>query len=186
MARFLLPSSSLSEDLLVNGWAAENIMTLVVEVARRVPQKVEPPVSAGSSILGVELPKANTMCDLSFFFFASIRASLSWFFRRIASLRSLSASHINRFLSSTWFRLRIDGWESEFLKEDLKLSPSLPVSQGTRNKCIYTSSRLRNRLCDSFFRRGGKRFCRGWTLCRCRGNFPGFSAVAKQFSPASY
>lgn len=148
-------------------------MTLVVDVARRVPQKVEPPVSAGSNILGVELPKANTMCDLSFFFFASIRASLSWFFRRIASLRSLSASHINRFLSSTWFRLRIDGWESEFLKEDLKppLSPSLPVSQGThvlrgartraRNKFIYTRSRLRNRPCDSFFRRGGKRFCRG-------------------------
>lgn len=73
----MLPSSSLSEDLLVRGCAAENIITLVVDVALRVPQKVEPPVSAGSSIRGVELPNAKTMCDLSFLFFASMRASLS-------------------------------------------------------------------------------------------------------------
>lgn len=106
VARFLLPSSSLSEDLLVRGCAAENIMTLVVDVALRVPQKVEPPVSAGSSIRGVELPNAKTICDLSFLFFASMRASLSWFLRRIASRLSRSASHISRFLSSTWFRLR--------------------------------------------------------------------------------
>lgn len=77
VARFLLPSSSLSEDRLVRGCAAENIMTFVVEVALRVPQKVAPPVSAGSSIRGVELPNAKTMWDLSFFLFASMRASLS-------------------------------------------------------------------------------------------------------------
>ena len=77
VARFLLPSSSRSDDLLVRGCAAGNIMTFVVDVARRVPQNDEPPVSAGSSIRGVELPNANTMCDLSFFFRASIRASRS-------------------------------------------------------------------------------------------------------------
>ena len=106
MARFLLLSNSRSEDLLVKGRAVGNTMTFVVEVALRVPQKVEPPVSAGSNILGVELPKAKTMWDLSFFFRASILASLSWFLRKIASRLSLSASHIKRFLSSTWIRLK--------------------------------------------------------------------------------
>ena len=93
-------------------------MTLVVLVARRVPQKpraaaaaaaacAEPPVSAGSSIRGVELPKAKTMCERSFLRLASMRASRSWFLRSIASRLSRSASQIRRLRSSTWLRLRI-------------------------------------------------------------------------------
>lgn len=77
VARFLEPSNSRSDERLVNGCAAENIMTFVVDVALRVPQNVEPPVSAGSNILGVELPNANTICERSFFFLASILASRS-------------------------------------------------------------------------------------------------------------
>jgi hypothetical protein len=57
-------------------WRAECVYLTSCSAYLLAPQK-EPPVSAGSSILGVELPKANTIELRSFFRFESIRASRS-------------------------------------------------------------------------------------------------------------
>jgi len=72
---------------------------LVVEVPLLDPQY--PESILGSSSLGAELPKANSMWFLEFFLCVVIRSSLSLFLSKSASLLSFSAFSISFRLSST-------------------------------------------------------------------------------------
>lgn len=106
VARFLAPSlSSRSELRRDNCIAPPPYETFEMEVERRLPQYellgATKFTSTGSRRRGVDEPNANDIELRSFRRFVSRRASRSWFFFKIYSRRSRSASSIAFFLSST-------------------------------------------------------------------------------------
>lgn len=107
VARFLAPSlSSRSELRRDNCVAPPPNETFDIDVERRLfqydPVGVTEVTSTGSRSRGVDEPNANDIELRSFRLFVSSRASRSWFFRKIYSRRSLSASIIAFFRSSTY------------------------------------------------------------------------------------
>lgn len=107
VARFLAPSlSSRSELRRDNCVAPPPNETFDIDVERRLfqydPLGVTKFTSTGSRSRGVDEPNANAIELRSFRLFVSSRASRSWFFRKMYSRRSFSASIIAFFRSSTY------------------------------------------------------------------------------------
>lgn len=117
---------------------------------------------SASIILGVELPNANPMDPRSCLRLVSKRWSLSWFFLKIYSLRSFSASQMAFFRSSTWFRRSL----SLLLRSSIRRRRSSSFCSRNfcvANACAFNSSsfRWRSSFCLSFscFIRSSRSFC---------------------------
>jgi len=95
----------------------------------------------------------------------------TWFFLSIASLRSRSASHIWRFLSSTWWRLSLSRCRSSSMRR-LRSSSFCSRNFWAANACCFSSS---NFLClSSFCRSRSARIFSSRSFCdRCEPSFPG-------------